>query len=161
MNRKPTRTPADPWEWFSGAIYHLGKSVVLKIWGNISERTLERWSASRSDVGTQSITKNPVVMLGIMLEKLMEKGRSEFARSIVDYLASIVNCTLSCSGDIIPDKDNLSDELLDDLPVIADFHQAILRREPETTVREKYRLAVTDLEEDFAAYLQNKGDGEK
>lgn len=154
MNRKPTRTPADPWEWFSGAIYHLTKSVLIKIW-NVSEKTAERWSADKTT--TESISKNPLVMLGITLEKLMEKGKFDFAMAAVDYLAQIVGCYLVCN-DASPDKETLSEECLDDLPVIAAFHTAMTEKEFLPIVREKYRKAKQELDEDFQLYVRNQGD---
>jgi hypothetical protein len=150
MNRKPTHTPADPWEWFSGTIYHLTKSAVIKIW-NISERTVERWSADRTT--TESVTRNPLVMLGDTLEKLMEKGKAEFARSAVDFLAKIVGCHL-VFVEAIPDKENLSDELLDDLPAISAFHTSMINKEPLAIVRENYRKAKQELDEDYQLYVE-------
>lgn len=149
MNRKPSHTPVAPWEWYSGAIYHLSKTAVLKIW-NCSERTLERWSADPAT--TESITKNPLGMLGITLEKLMERGRADFARSAVDYLAGIVGCTLVCDGDIKPDKDTLADECLDDLPALAELHQALLKDSPRSEVRELARKLINEIDEDLALY---------
>jgi len=150
MNRKPTRTPVVPWEWFSGAVYHLkNKSLVLKIW-NCSERTLLRWSANPAT--TQSITKNPLEMLGITLEKLMERGRADFARAAVDYLAAIVGCALVCDGEIHPDKDNLAEECLDDLPALAAFHTSLRENQPRAVVRELCRKAKQDIDESLALY---------
>ena len=149
MNRKPTRTPVAPWEWYSGAIYHLGKSTVLKIW-NCAGRTLERWSADPAYA--ESTTKNPLGMLGITLEKLMERGRADFARSAVDYLSAIVGCTLVCDGEIRPDKDTLADECLDDLPALADFHTALREKQPRAVVRELCRKAKQDIDESLALY---------
>jgi len=149
MNRKPTRTPVVPWEWFSGAIYHLGKTVVLKIW-NCSGRTLERWSTDPAYA--ESTTKNPLGMLGITLEKLMERGRADFARAAVDYLAAIVGCTLVCDGEIHPDKDTLADECLDDLPALAELHKALLNDSPRAEVRELARKLINEIDEDLALY---------
>ncbi|WP_024333094.1 hypothetical protein [Desulfotignum balticum] len=149
MNREPTRTPVAPWEWYSGAIYHLGKSLILKIW-NCSGRTLERWSADPAT--TESITKNPLGMLGITLEKLMERGRTDFARAAVDYLAGIVGCTLVCDGEIHPDKETLADECLDDLPALAEFHTALREGQPLPVVRELCRKAKHDIDESLAIY---------
>jgi len=152
MNRKPTRIPVDPHEWFSGAIYHLTKTVLSKIW-NVSNRTMERWSADSTY--TESVTKNPLVMLGITLEKLMEKGKADFARACVDLLAQIVGCQLACDGETTPDKENLSDELLDDLPAVTELHTAIINREPETIVRNLLSKAKRELDEDYQAYLKH------
>ena len=153
MNRKPARTPVAPWEWYSGAIYHLGKSVVLKIW-NCSGRTLERWSADPAYA--ESTTKNPLGMLGITLEKLMEKGRADFARSAVDYLAAIVGCSLVCDGEIKPDKDTLADECLDDLPVLAELHTAMRDNKPLPVVRELAGKAKQEIDESLAFYMSRE-----
>jgi len=149
MNRQPTHTPVAPWEWYSGAIYHLSKTAVLKIW-NCSERTLERWSADPAT--TESITKNPLGMLGITLEKLMERGRVDFARAAVDHLAAIVGCSLVVDGDVVPDKDNLAEECLDDLPALAKLHTAMHENQPMPIVRELAAKAKHDIDEDLALY---------
>jgi hypothetical protein len=155
MNRKPTRPPIDPHEWFSGSIYHLGKSSMLKIW-NVSERTLERWSADKAM--TASVTKNAVDMLGVTLEKLMEKGKADFARSAVDFLAKIVGCQLVCTTDAAPDKDSIAEECLDDLPIVAALHRAIIANKPEAIVRGLLSKAKQELDEDYQAYvLENRG----
>ncbi|WP_152427656.1 hypothetical protein [Desulfotignum phosphitoxidans] len=91
-------------------------------------------------------------MLGITLEKLMEKGKDDFARSAVDYLAAIVGCTLVCDGEIRPDKDTLADECLDDLPALADFHTALREKQPLPVVRELCRKAKQDIDESLALF---------
>jgi len=151
MNRKPTRTPVEPWDWYSGAIHELGKSMLVKIW-NCSDRTMERWSADPAT--TESITKNPLDRLGITLKKLMEleQEQADFARAAVDYLAAIVGCTLVCDGEIHPDKDNLAEECLDDLPALAAFHTALRENQPRAVVRELCRKAKQDIDESLALY---------
>ena len=154
MDRRPTRTPVDPHEWFSGAIYHLGKSILLKIW-NVSERTLERWSADKAM--TASVTKNPIIMLGITLEKLMERGKIDFAQAAVDFLARIVGCHLVTIEDASPDKKTLAEECLDDLPPLAAFHSAMNNREPVSVVRPLHRKAKGELDQDMALYEKQMG----
>jgi hypothetical protein len=157
MNRKPTHPPIDPHEWFSGSIYHLGKSTMLKIW-NVSERTMERWSADKAM--TASVTKNAVDMLGITLEKLMEKGKAEFARSAVDFLAKIVGCQLESQASSGPDKHSIAEECLDDLPIVAALHRAIMENQPEPIVRGLLSKAKQELDEDYQAYVLEQRDTE-
>jgi len=149
MNRKPTGPPVNPHQWFSGAIYHLGKSTLIKIW-NISERSIERWSADSAF--TESVTKNALDMLAITLEKLMEKGKADFARSAVDFLARIVGCHLACIDGAVPDKGTIPEECCDDLPVIAAFHQSMINHEPIPVVRDHHRQAKKELDENMALY---------
>jgi hypothetical protein len=128
--------------------------MVLKIW-NCSERTLERWSADPAT--TESISKNPLGMIGITLEKLMERGRVDFARAAVDYLAAIVGCTLVVDQEVIPDKAALADECLDDLPALAEYHAAMLDKKPISEIRDLCRKAKHEIDEDLALYeSQNK-----
>jgi hypothetical protein len=88
-------------------------------------------------------------MLGITLEKLMERGRADFARAAVDYLAAIVGCALVCDH---PDKDNLAEECLDDLPALAAFHTSLRENQPRAVVRELCRKAKQDIDESLALY---------
>ncbi len=154
MNRKPTRTPIDTSEWFSGAIYHLTKSVMVKIW-NVSDRTMERWSADAAM--TEYTAKNPIMRLGITLEKLMEKGKVEFARSCVDSLARTVRCYLVAEEVATPDKPTIAEEMLDDIQAIAAFHKSIDEKQPEAIVRGLLREAHQELDEDYHMYLKNIG----
>jgi hypothetical protein len=151
MNREPTHTPADPWQWFSGAIYHLGKSKVVKIW-NTTNRTVERWSADKNY--TASVTKNPLVMFGIVLEKLMEIGKIDFARSAVEYLSGIVGCRLYCPQ-AEPDKPTLADELLDDVPAVCGFHASMRADNPNIAeVKENLRKAHDELNQSYEQFIR-------
>lgn len=152
MNRRPTRTPADPHEWFSGAIHHLGKSTLLKVW-NVSARTIERWSTDQRF--TESVSRTPVHMILTMLDLLMEKGKSDFARSLVDKLAHAVGCHLVCS-DSEPDKSDFRDELLDDIPAIAKFHISMKDWEKPNPaeVRECFRHSVDELKQSYEAWVR-------
>lgn len=82
----------------------------------------------------------------------MERGRTDFARAAVDYLAGIVGCTLVCDGEIHPDKETLADECLDDLPALAEFHTALREGQPLPVVRELCRKAKHDIDESLAIY---------
>lgn len=147
MNRKPTHTPVNPWEWFSGAIYHLSKTVVVKIW-NVSDRTIERWSADSAT--TQSVSNNPLVLMGAMLEKLMEKGKMEFARAAVDYLAMIVRVQIRDVVDVLPDGKSISEELLDNLPALARYQEAVRDRKPLPVIRARAMELIAEIEQDLA-----------
>lgn len=148
MNRKPTSTPVEPWEWFSGCLYHMSKSQIVKIW-NVGERAVEKWSADPSTTATTAAC--PMTRLGYMLTKLMMRGQVEHARSGVDYLARIVRCTL------IPDEDEctpnnaaLEEELLDNYESLAAYTAAM--RDPEASNakrRELARLAIEDIMQDL------------
>lgn len=132
MNRKPTRIPADPWQWFSGCMYHLSATEIHKTW-NVGGRTVERWSADKRT--TQSVTKNPLVLLGETLEKLMEKGQADFAISAVDYLAEITRCHVIADSDHLPDHSTLEEELLDNYEVLANHTSTM--QDPDASKREK------------------------
>lgn len=148
MDRKPTHTPADPWQWFSGCLYHLGDSRLLKTW-NVSRRTLEKWSADRRT--TQSVSKNPLVLLGETLETLMVRGHADFAISAVDYLAEICRCHIEMDqANIVADKATLEEELLDNYEVIAEYTAAM--RDPGVSnreKREKARKAIEEIQQDL------------
>jgi hypothetical protein len=84
-----------------------------------------------------------------LLKKLMEIGAFDMARAAVDRQARIVGCELK-SSDVVPDKKTISEELLDNLPVLAEYQEAVRSGEPIETIRRLFRKVITELEQDMA-----------
>lgn len=149
----PTETtPVHTWQFYRAVKKILGKTFMPKIF-KVSPRQVDRWSCDPDF--SESSQRNPMDRYETILTELMEIGKEKIARGAVDRQARIVECHLICSGDVTPDKDNLSDELLDDLPAVTKLHTAIINREPEQVVRELLSKAKRELDEDYQAYLQH------
>lgn len=153
MNRETTTAHVETWQFFSSCIEifrpHGGTGFLSKLY-SVSIRQMQRWSCDPDF--SDSAQRNPMDRYEKILKTLMEMGRNDVARGAVDRQAAIVGCHLACDY-AEPDKDSLSDELLDDLPAIAKLHRAIIDLESPEVVREALQQAKRELDEDYAAYL--------
>lgn len=70
----------------------------------------------------------------------------------LDLLAARLGFTLRHMTEACPDKRTLPEELLDDLPALAHYHEAMRAGLPVPLVAELLRQAIQELEEDFAKY---------
>ena len=118
---------------------------------NVSTRQIQRWSCDPDYAESQ---RNPMDKYETVLRHLCEMGRREVGRGAVDRQAQIVGCTLVCSGGAHPDKETLYEELLDDLPSLAEFHKAITDRQDITVVRELRRKLREELDQSYEAYVR-------
>jgi len=67
-------------------------------------------------------------------------------------MAGRLGFTLRHMAEACPDKPTLPEELLDDLPAVAAFHEAIRQGMPLEAVQALMQNAIRDLEQDFVAY---------
>ena len=145
-------TPVHTWQFYRAVKKILGKTFLPTLFKR-SPRQIDRWSCDPDF--SESSQRNPMDRYETILSELMEIGKEKIARGAVDRQARIVECELVCLGDATPDKDTLSEELLDDLPAVTKLHTAIINREPEQVVRELLSKAKRELDEDYQAYLQH------
>ncbi len=138
MNRKPTSLPKETWEFFSACIYYLGKSSLTTLFQR-GERQIERWSV---DPKSSAIQKNPLDRYEELLHMLINEKHDDVARSAVARQAHIVGCELAQKKMPIPDKLTLEHELIDDLPIKAEFDNILLN--PNST-REECLQALDDI----------------
>lgn len=75
----------------------------------------------------------------------------------LEYMATRLGFTLRHMADCTPDQPTLAGELLDDLPAIARLHDAARSGMPQAKVAELLRLAIAELEQDYAAYVAHTG----
>lgn len=156
MHRETTTAHSDTWQFFSSCIEIFkprctrGGTGYMAALFRVSIRQMQRWSCDPDF--SESAQRNPLDRYEKALKTLMEMGRQDVARGAVDRQAAIVGCQLVCDY-AEPDKDSLSDELLDDLPAIAKLHQAIIDREPSEVVREALQQAKRELDEDYQSYI--------
>lgn len=144
--------PVHTWQFYLAVKKVLGK-VFMPTLFKVSPRQVDRWACD-PDFSASS-QRNPMDRYETLLSELMEVGKVRLARGAVDRQAMIVECRLVCDGEATPDKDNLADELLDDLPAVTKLHTAIINREPAQIVRELLSEAKRELDEDYQAYLNH------
>jgi len=156
MNRETTTAHVESWQFYSSCIeifkHRGGASFVAKILG-VSTRQVHRWACNPDF--SESSQRTPMDRYETLLRHLLEMGRHDVAMGCADRQAHVVNCHLIIN-DVIPDKDSLPEELLDDLPVIAEFHTSAMNLDDEEIVRELFRKAENELKESFQAYLKEK-----
>lgn len=70
----------------------------------------------------------------------------------LEYMASSLGYRLVSLADVCPDKPTLPEELLDDIPALAAYHDAIRQGLPVEAVNAVLQLVIKDLEQDFVAY---------
>lgn len=147
--KKTALIPVKTWQFYHAAKHHLGIAFLQKLF-KVSPRQIDRWACDPDFA--ESSQRNPMDRYETLLKKLMELGATDVARATVDRQAAIIGCSLVCDGEIIPDKDTLTEELLDDLPAIAKLHTAISEGQPMGVVRDLAAKAINDIREDLAAY---------
>lgn len=149
MAQKTPSIPVKTWQFYHACMHHLGIAVIQKLF-KVSPRQIYRWACDPDFA--ESSQRNPMDRYETLLKKLMALGAVDVARAVVDRQARIVGCGLIDDGEIHPDKQTLGDELLDDLPALADFHTAIRHHADIAIVRDLCRKAKHDLDESLAMY---------
>jgi len=115
-----TSPPLHTWQLFHAYRKVLGDSMLQKIYQR-GLRQLQRWSADPRFAS--DVERNPLDRLEIVLDRLVEIGRADLAVATVSRLARIVNHRLIPEEtEIVPDKRDWRDEIMDDYPAITSFH---------------------------------------
>lgn len=153
MNREPTASPGETWEFFSACLHYLGKAALTSLFQR-GERQIQRWAADPATSGNQ---RNPVDRYEHLLQALMEKGQANAARSAVSRQAHLVGCELVEKEMPTPDKASLELEIIDDLYAKTNYDRVLLS--PDST-REQCRMAldalIRELKENYVKKCQNK-----
>jgi hypothetical protein len=149
---KQTTLPIKTWQFYHACKHHLGVATIQKLF-KVSPRQIDRWACDPDFA--ESSQRNPMDRYETLLKKLMELGAVDVARATVDRQAAIVGCSLQCEGDVVPDKETLEAECLDDLPALAVLHRAMLNKEPIQVVNDLARKAIKDIKEDLVLYQEN------
>lgn len=150
MDPKASHPPLKTWQFFSACRRILGDSWMQQLFKR-GLRQLQRFSADPDFADTD---RNPIDHYEAMLRRLMELGRADVAMAAVSRQAHIVGCELLCLEDVYADKASLEDELLDDYPVLVDFHQAVRSRMDPDLVRSLWSKAKRELDETFKTFEQ-------
>jgi hypothetical protein len=138
--------PVTTWQFYNACKQNLGMASLTKLF-KISERQIARWACDPDF--TDSSQRNPMDRYEFLLKKLMEIGAFDIARAAVDRQARIVGCELKLS-DVVPDKQSIAEELLDNLPVLAEYQEAVRSGQPIETIRQLYNKVILELEQDMA-----------
>lgn len=93
---------------------------------------------------------NEIAKFGVM--HLLPLMRSCNSVAPIQYLASRMGQRLTDMAEVCPDKPSLPEEMLDDLPSLAAYHQAMREGKPFEVVNALMQAVIGDIEQDFVAY---------
>jgi hypothetical protein len=149
--------PLETWEFWHFVRKEFGLIFLQKIYQR-GHTQLYRWSRNpRFHADTE---RNPLDRYEDVLKDLVDAGHLDVARAAVARQARIVGCELRQSGDVVPDQDDWRDEILDDYPMLAQYHEACRdfvagRRLPET-VQHLQDEVIREIRETTAKVLSQK-----
>jgi hypothetical protein len=144
MNTHET-IPVETWQFYAALKKILGKNKLTTFF-SVSPRQIDRWSCDPDY--SESARRNPSDRYEGLLKKLMELGREDIARAVVDRQARIVGCTLTCNS-AVPDKSTLQEELLDNLTVLAKYQEAHINGESPAVIREAAHQVIDEILQDL------------
>lgn len=121
QNWKEMPRPLKSWQFYHACRKALGDAELMNLFKR-SYRTLCAWSTDPDT--SEDSRRNPMDRYEYLLERLMLLGHEDIARAAVARQARKVGCFLACESDVLPDKSDWKDELLDDFPPFSDFQQA-------------------------------------
>lgn len=145
--------PVKSWQFFHACKVRLGKSTLTDLFKK-SIRQIDRWSCDPDF--SESAQRNPMDKYETLLNKLVERGVMDIAQAAVDRQARIVGCELKFS-DAFPDKDTIEEELLDNLPALAEYQKAVTDRRPFAVIRQAAMKVIREIEEDLALIEAERG----
>lgn len=92
------------------------------------------------------------------LEDAHEAMKMAGSPDLVSAMALEMGYRLVSLAQVVPDQCDIRDELLDDLPPMTAFHEAIRRGEPMETVNALMAKAIREIEETFVCYRSGSGE---
>lgn len=127
------------------------KKKIYKIYGNRNSRMIDYW-AQDPDFSADP-KRNPIDRLEGLVRSLVENGAHEVAISVVRILAAAVNCDVVTRAAVVPDKETLLEEILDDLPFVLRYHEALQGADLEEVDKARHKLIV-ELDENRVRFIE-------
>lgn len=127
------------------------KKKIYKIYGNRSSRMIDYWAQDPSFSADPK--RNPIDRLDGLIRSLVENGAQEVAISVVRILAAAVNCDVVPRVAVVPDKETLLEEILDDLPFVLKYHEALQGADLEAVDKARHKLIV-ELDENRVRFIE-------
>ena len=148
--------PTTPHEWFYESRKVLGIRTLMDLYGR-SQTQIYRYARDprAKERGIENDAENsPLQALLDHCQELINAGRIDLARAARDMLNRLIGDESSPRGEVIPDKDTLYAELLDTLPALVRFQQAIVEGEHPDVTEYLCREAKCEIEEDQVAHCK-------
>ena len=141
------------WQIFQEARRFL-KTEMCSIYGNRSSRLIDYWA--QNPTLSADVKRNPIDRLETLLSELDDRGYREVAKSALRILAGAINCRVVDRTEVVPDKDTIWEEIVDDLPCLVAYQKALQGTDLEEVDRAKADLD-RELAENRVKFLEVNG----
>ena len=140
------------WQIYDAARKAL-KNEMYEIYGNRNARMIDYW-AQDPDFSADP-KRNPIDRLELLLCALTDSGRRDIAMSALRLLAGVINCAVSSRDDVVPDRDTLLGEIVDDMPCLTAYQRALEGDDLEEVDRTEAELQ-RELAENRVKFIETK-----
>lgn len=110
------------WEIFDAARKH-SKAQLCAIWGNRSSRLIDYWAQDPAFCADPK--RNPIDRMEMLLQALDKEGLRPVAVALIRLLAGAIDCKVVDRRKVVPDKETLQEEIIDDFPFLAEYQKAL------------------------------------
>jgi len=141
------------WEVYAGARKIL-RARLSAIYGNRSSRLVDYWAQDPDRSADPK--RNPIDRLATLLVELDRGGARHVAVAAVRILAGAVGCRIVDCSEVVPDKDTILGEIVDDLPCLLDYQKALQGKDLEEVDRAKEALE-RELAENRVKFIEVNG----
>lgn len=138
--------PVKTWQFFNACKRHLGLKFLTNHF-KVGPRQYDRWSCDPEFA--DSAQRNPQDRLEALYKKMMDIGQKDIARAGVDRFVRIVECGMYVNQPQ-SDKDSIDEELLDNLPALAAYQEAVTSKAPIGEIRAKAMELIQEIHEDLS-----------
>ncbi len=141
------------WQFYNAARKTL-KTTMLAIYGNRSSRMIDYWA--QDPALSADPKRNPIDRLATLLVELDKSGKRDLAKSAIRILAGTINIRIVDRAKVVPDKDTIYEEIVDDLPCLVAYQEALQGNDLEQVDRTKSELE-RELAENRVKFIQVHG----
>lgn len=141
------------WEVYDRARKVLHKEKMLEIYGNRSSRMINYWAQDPKCCADPK--RNPIDRLEKMVQELAKVDGKDVAIAVVRRLAGSIGLTIVSRKEAVPDKDTLQEEIIDDMPCLVAYQNALLANDLEEVDRTEAELK-RELAENRVKFLEER-----
>ncbi len=150
MNRELTPV-LKSWQFFLSCRRILGDTFMTTLFSRGS-RQIYRWSAD-PDFTAES-ERNPLDRMVTILQRLHEQGRTDVSVAALTIMADAIGYDISPKELVVPDKNTLEEEMLDDYPALTAFHSMIRDKAPIDKIHHYAKAVKRDIDETVIKYVE-------
>lgn len=151
-----TKEMTESWEMMNFCKEILGVTELQKIFSR-GHTQVNRYCMNPKFEDSQ---RNPLDRIRLLIEKLTKQGQALAARTMLNHLAEPLGCRMQPVEEVVPDKETIEEECLDDYPELVELNRLVSMRANPATVRTQAETAIREIQETCALYdkLWDKGD---